>query len=305
MFSGLTLGYFSLNLNTLERRAKHGNLEAKAVYPIRKQGNLLLTTLLLGNVAVNTALSVYLGSLVSGLVAGIIATSMIFLFGEIIPQAAFSRHALWVGSRFAPIMRILILVMLPITYPIAYILDKALGKEMPTLYSKRELMQIVSDLEDSEHSDLDEDEERIVHGALKFSHTTVREVMTPKEQVICYEEHQRLNDEFISNLTETAYSRYPIYSGNPDNIIGILFARDLIAEENDTAISDTETAFERGYLKVRPDEKLDIVLGRMLKRKQHIGIVQTKNQLFLGVISLEDIIEEIIQFEIEDEDERD
>jgi CBS domain containing-hemolysin-like protein len=195
-------------------------------------------------------------------------------------------------------------VMLPVTYPIAYVLDKMLGKEMPTLYSKRELMQIVSDLEDSEHSDIDADEERIVHGALQFSHTTVREIMTPKEQVVSFEEHQRITDEFITSLTESAYSRYPIYSGNPDNIIGVLFARDLIAEEDNTAIKDTEVAFERSFLKVRSDEKLDVVLGRMLKQRQHLAIVMTKNNQFLGVVSLEDIIEEIIQVEIEDEDER-
>lgn len=304
MFSGLTLGYFSLNLNTLERRAKHGNAEAKAIYPIRKQGNLLLTTLLLGNVAVNTALSVYLGSLVSGVVAGITATTLIFLFGEIIPQAAFSRHAMWVGSRFAPLMRLIMYVMLPVTYPIALALDTLLGKEMSTLYSKRELMQIVSDLEESEHSDIDADEERIVHGALQFSHTTVREVMTPKERVITFEEHQRLNQVFIDELSFHAYSRYPVYSGNTENIVGILYARDLIAEADDVSLCDTEEAFDRSFLKVRPQEKLDVVLARMLKQRQHLGIVMTKNSQFLGVVSLEDIIEEIIQLEIEDEDER-
>jgi metal transporter CNNM len=304
MFSGLTLGYFSLNLNTLERRAKHGNAEAKAIFPLRKQGNLLLTTLLLGNVAVNTALSIYLGSIVSGVVAGIIATTLIFVFGEIIPQAAFSRHAMWVGSRFAPLMRLLMFIMLPITYPIAFTLDKLLGKEMSTLYTKRELMQIVSDLEDSEYSDIDADEERIVHGALQFSHTSVREVMTQKERVITFEEHQRLNQDFIDNLSEHSYSRYPVYSGNPDNIVGILYARDLIAEEDDVSLCDTEEAFDRSFLKVKPEEKLDIVLARMLKQRQHLGIVMTKNKQFLGVVSLEDIIEEIIQLEIEDEDER-
>jgi len=303
IFSGLTLGYFSLNLNTLERRAKHGNPEAVAIYPIRKQGNLLLTTLLLGNVGVNTALSVYLGSLISGVLAGIIATALIFLFGEIIPQAAFSRHALWVGSRFAPLMRVIMFFVLPLTYPIAFFLDKLLGKEMPSLYSKRELMQIVSELGESEHSDLDEDEERIVHGALQFSHTSVREVMTPKEKVITFEEHQRLNQEFIDNLTVHAYSRYPVYSGNPENIIGILYARNLISKSQDTALCDTEDAFDRNFLCVRPNEKLDIVLAMMLKRRQHLGLVFSRNKQFLGVISLEDIIEEIIQLEIEDEDE--
>ncbi len=124
LFSGLTLGYFSLNTETLARRAKLGDKEAIAIYPLRKRGNLLLTTLLLGNVGVNTALSIYLGSIASGLVAGIIATGLIFMFGEIIPQAVISRHALWFGSRLAPFIKVIVFVLSPITYPIALMLDK-------------------------------------------------------------------------------------------------------------------------------------------------------------------------------------
>lgn len=305
LFSGLTLGYFSLNLNTLERRAKLGNKEALAIYPIRKQGNLLLTTLLLGNVAVNTALSIYLGSIVSGAIAGVIATSMIFLFGEIIPQAAISRHALWFGSRLAPLMKLLILVMLPITYPIAYLLDKVLGQEMPSLFTRHELMHIISELEDSEHSDLDSDEERIVHGALQFSHTSVREIMSPKENVTTYDENQRINEDFIHDIQESDFSRYPVYSGNQDNIVGILYTKDLIHEEEGVALKETIEAFDKKFLVVRPEEKLDVVLGRMLKQKLHMGIVLSRNKQFLGVVTLEDIIEEIIQFEIKDEGDDD
>lgn len=303
MFSGLTIGYFSLNTNTLIRRAKIGDAQALAILPIRRRGNLLLTTLLLGNVAVNTALSVYLGSLVSGVVAGFAATALIFLFGEIIPQAVISRHALWFGSKLAPIVRVLIFVGLPVTYPIARGLDWLLGEEMPTLYSKHELMEIVSELEDSEHSAIDADEKRIVHGALMFSHTTVREVMTLKENVVCFDEHQRLTDGFLKTLAEESYSRYPIYSGNPDNIVGILYAKDLLHEDENTALKDTEEALDRNFLTIRPTATLDTVLGLMLKRHQHLGIVTSKRGVFMGVITLEDIIEEIIQQEIEDEDD--
>jgi len=301
LFSGLTLGYFSLNLNTLERRAKHGNKEAAAVYPIRKQGNLLLTTLLLGNVAVNSILSVYLGSLVSGVAAGVVATSLIFIFGEILPQATFSRHALWVSSRFAPLMRVIMFVMLPITFPIAFTLNKLLGEEIPSFYSKRELMHIVTELKESELSDVDEDEGRIVHGALQFSHTTVRDIMTPKEKVVMYEKNQRINEDFINHVTDSSFSRYPVYSGNPDNIVGILYSKELLSEEHDTALHQTIEAFDENFLKIRPNEKLDVVLGKMLKQKKHLGVVLSKSQNFLGVVTLEDIIEEIIQFEIEDE----
>lgn len=103
IFSGLTLGYFSLDMHSLKRRAKHGDKDASIIYPIRQKGNQLLATLLFGNVLVNTILSVYLGGIASGLVASILATSLIFLFGEIGPQAIISRHAIWFGSRLTPI----------------------------------------------------------------------------------------------------------------------------------------------------------------------------------------------------------
>jgi metal transporter CNNM len=302
-FSGLTLGYFTLNLQTLRRKAKLGDHAAAKIIPIRRQGNLLLTTLLFGNVAVNSILSVFLSSLATGVIAATVATTLIFLFGEIIPQAAFSRHAMWVGEKAAPFVRVLMVLLYPVTFPIAYMLDRVLGAEMHTLYSKGELMAIVSELEDSEHSPIDADEERIIHGALQFSHMTVREVMTPKEQVALFDENDRLDRELIKELGDHAYSRYPVYSGNPDNIVGILYVKDLLGEDPDIALKHTEDAFDRSYLSVRPDQRLDAVLALMLKKRQHLAIVETKNKQFLGVISLEDIIEEIIQVEIEDEDD--
>jgi len=101
LFSGLTLGFFSLNKDDLERKAELGDKQAKKVYKIRKNGNLLLCTLLIGNVAVNSTLSIFLGSLASGFMAGLIATALIVVFGEIIPQAAFSRYALTLGAQFS------------------------------------------------------------------------------------------------------------------------------------------------------------------------------------------------------------
>ena len=87
MFSGLTLGLMSLDVFTLKRRVKLNDKHAIKVYPLRKKGNLLLCTLLLGNVAVNSTLAIFLGSITAGVVAGIISTSLIVIFGEILPMA--------------------------------------------------------------------------------------------------------------------------------------------------------------------------------------------------------------------------
>ncbi len=303
IFSGLTLAYFSLDIHSLRRRAKAGDPQALVIYPLRARGNLLLTTLILGNVVVNTILSVYLGSLTSGIFASILATTLIFIFGEIGPQALFSRHALAFGSAFAPITRFLIIIFYPIAFPVAYTLDKLLGHAMPTMYSHRELMEIVSEHEDSEHSAIDEDEERIIHGALRFSHLKVREVMTPIEKVVMFDENQTLTDNFFESVNDAGYSRFPIYSSNKTNVVGILFAKDLLTEDENISIKQTEEAFETNIMRIKGGTNLDTVLTAMLKQKRHLAIVEKSNSEAIGVLSLEDIIEEIIQTEIEDEDD--
>ncbi len=305
LFSSLTLGLLSLDAGSLRRRAKHGDKDAAAVFPVRQKGNQLLVTLILGNVVVNTSLSIFLGSNASGLVAGILATGLIVVFGEIIPQAIITRHALYYGARTIWFTKLALFIFYPIAYPLSRLLDLFLGSELPTIYSKSELMEIISEHEDSEHSQIDADEERILHGALQFSHVSVRQVMTMAENVVSFDENQRLSDEFFELVAAHGFSRLPVYSGDKSNIVGVLYAKDLLGEDDDITIKETEDAFEKKYLAVRPDELLDKVLAKMLKRRQHIAIVRTKNEQFLGIISLEDIIEEIIQQEIEDEGDDD
>lgn len=248
-------------------------------------------------------LSVFLGSLISGIFASILATSLIFLFGEILPQAAFSRHAIILGSRMAPLTRLLILIMFPVAFPVAYVLDKLLGHATPAMYSRHEIMQIISEHEESENSPIDADEERIVHGALRFSHLQAREVMTPIDKVSMFDENQRLTREFFTEVSEQGYSRFPVYSGNKTNVVGVLFTKDLLTEDDDIAIKQTEEALETDIMRIKASAYLDAILARMLKKKQHLAIVEKSSGEAIGVISLEDIIEEIIQVEIEDEED--
>lgn len=302
-FSGLNLGLFTYDTQTLKRRAELGDKNAKKIYPLRAKGNQLLTTLLLGNVTVNTILAIYLGTIFDSVFAGFIATAIIFLFGEITPQAVFSRHALLFGAFASPLVRVALFVFYPVAFPIAYILDKALGDEIPRMYSKSELMHIISEHEDSEHSPIDADEERILHGALKFSHRRVEEVMTPIEKVALFEADQKLTKSFFEEVAELGYSRYPIYQNKRSNIIGILYTKDLLIEDENIAIKDTEEAFERKFLRVQAHDLLDTVLARMLKQKRHLAVAYDTGNTCIGVITLEDIIEEILQFEIQDEDD--
>src|SRR6056297_792093 len=240
LFSGLTLGYFTLEPQSLRRRAKAGDRAAAIVLPVRERGNHLLTTLLLGNVAVNSVLAIFLGTLANGVLASVIATAVIFLCGEIIPQSVLSRHALYFGSKAAPLVRTLMWLSAPLTWPIAATLDRVLGQELPSMYSHSELMELVAEHEASEHSPIDADERRIVHGALMFSHTAVREVMTPAEQVIMYDAGQRLDGSLRADMDEHGYSRYPLYQGSREHLVGLLYTKDLITETDSSTLRDTE-----------------------------------------------------------------
>jgi len=299
LFSGLTLGLMSLDTYDLKRKIGIGDKDAQKIYSVRRNGNLLLCTLLLGNVAVNAALSIYLGSIASGLVAGMIATGLILIFGEILPQAVFSRYAIVFGARTIWLVKIFRFIFYPITAPLAWLLDRLLGEEIPTIYTKRELMKIIEEHEESTDSHVDEDEEKIVIGALSFSDKYVYEVMTPRTVVTAIEKSRILSDEAIQKLKEVGKSRIPVYDQRIDNVVGILFLRNLIgADYKDKPV---EQFVETNVFFVNEDKKLDEVFNMFIASKQHLFIVVDEFGGMDGVISIEDILEEIIGTEIVDE----
>ena len=128
LFSGLTLGLMGLDKTGLEIVMESEDpvaaANARIIYPVRKNGNQLLCTLLLGNVAVNALLSILLADKAGGAVGFISSTFLIVIFGEIIPQAACSRYALVVGSKTVPLVKVIMVLVYPIAKPLAFCLDK-------------------------------------------------------------------------------------------------------------------------------------------------------------------------------------
>lgn len=302
LFSGLTLGLLSLDKNELKRKISFGNKEAEKVYAIRKRGNLLLCTLLLGNVGVNSALSIFLGSITSGFAAGLTATGLIVIFGEIIPQATFARHALKVGAKTAWLVSVFIFILFPVCWPIAWVLDKLLGEEMQTIYSKKELMKIIKEHEEVEESDVDADEERIIRGALSYSDETVKNVITPRTMVYALDINLELNKKLLSQIKKEGFSRIPIYEDTMDNIKGILYAKNLINLKPKTKIKDIYR--KEKILIIAKELNLDELLDKFIKSKIHLACVENEYGVFEGVVTLEDIIEEIIRLEIIDETDK-
>jgi len=299
MFSGLTLSLLSLDRNELKRKISLGDRKAEKVYSVRKNGNLLLTTLLLGNVAVNSALAIFLGDLVSGVIAGLVATGLIVIFGEIIPQASFSRYALEIGAKTTWLVKIFIFILFPVAWPIAWVLNRVLGKEIPTVYSKKELIKIVEEHEDLAQSEVDQDEERIIKGALTFSDKKVSQIMTPKKNVFKLKEELVLDGGVIRAIKKKGHTRVPVYNKNSHKITGVLYVKDLIGLDEGLTVG--KISQQRKILRVSQDLKLDELLNEFVKHKVHLAIVENRQQEFIGVTTLEDVIEEVLDIEIMDE----
>lgn len=301
LFSGLTLSLLSLDKNELKRKVSLGDKEAEKVYTVRRRGNLLLCTLLLGNAGVNSAVAILLGGMINGFLAGFLATGLIVIFGEIIPQATFSRYALKIGAKTTGIVKFFIVLLFPICWPIAFFLDKILGDEMATIYSKKELIKIIKEHGGSEHSEVDADEERIIEGALSFSDKNVEQIITPRTMVFALEINRILDKKLLDKIKEEGFARIPVYRNTIDNMVGILYIKDLINIENGIKVGNI--CRKENILIVSRKQKLDQILNLFISSKTHLAIVKDEYQGLEGVVSLEDVIEEILNQEIVDEND--
>ena len=165
IFSGLTIGMFGLSRLRLEIEAEARNENARKVLEVRKNSHLLLSTLLWGNVGINVLLTLLTDSVMAGASAFVFSTVFITLFGEIAPQAYFTRNSLRLGARLSPLVRFYMLLLYPVAKPSALLLDMWLGKETMEFYKERSLGIMLKKHIVSEKSDIDHTEGI---GALNF-----------------------------------------------------------------------------------------------------------------------------------------
>lgn len=165
MFSGLNLALLGGSQLRLEIEAESGNSDAIAVLGLRKNVNRLLTTILWGNVAVNTLLALLMESLATGAIAFAASTVCITFFGEIVPQAYFSRHALRVGALLAPIVRLYMVILWPVAAPSAKLLDWWLGEQGVSWFREEALQQVLRRHAEDDETEVDRTE---AIGAINF-----------------------------------------------------------------------------------------------------------------------------------------
>ncbi|XP_053548433.1 metal transporter CNNM2 isoform X4 [Bombina bombina] len=314
MFSGLNLGLMALDPMELRIVQNCGTEKernyAKRIEPVRRQGNYLLCSLLLGNVLVNTTLTILLDDIAgSGLVAVVVSTIGIVIFGEIVPQAICSRHGLAVGANTIFLTKFFMMTTFPASFPVSKLLDCILGQEIGTVYNREKLLEMLRVTDP--YNDLVKEELNIIQGALELRTKTVEDVMTPLRDCFMIAGDGILDFNTMSEIMESGYTRIPVFEGERSNIVDLLFVKDLaFVDPDDCTPLKTITKFYNHPLHfVFNDTKLDAMLEEFKKGKSHLAIVQRVNNEgegdpfyeVLGIVTLEDVIEEIIKSEILDE----
>ncbi|XP_041960485.1 metal transporter CNNM2 [Alosa sapidissima] len=314
MFSGLNLGLMALDPMELQIVQNCGTEReknfARKIEPVRSQGNYLLCSLLLGNVLVNTTLTILLDDIAgNGLIAVVMSTIGIVIFGEIVPQAICSRHGLAVGANTILLTKFFMLLTFPASYPVSKLLDYLLGQEIGTVYNREKLLEMLRVTDP--YNDLVKEELNIIQGALELRTKTVEDVMTPLRDCFMIPGDAILDFNTMSEVMESGYTRIPVFEGERSNIVDLLFVKDLaFVDPDDCTPLKTITKFYSHQLHfVFNDTKLDAMLEEFKKGKSHLAIVQRVNNEgegdpfyeVLGIVTLEDVIEEIIKSEILDE----
>ncbi|KAN0064658.1 cell agglutination protein Mam3 [Thecaphora frezii] len=309
IFAGLTLGLMGLDMVNLqvlstsgsENERKHA---AKVMKLLEKGRHWVLVVLLLGNVIVNETLPIFLSDFGGGVAAVLSSTLLIVIFGEIVPQSICARYGLAIGAFCAPMVHATMIILAPIAWPTAKLLDWCLGEEHGTTYRKAELKTFVSLHQQVGTENLNEDEVTIIRAVLDLNDKTVKDVMTPIDDVYIMSSDTVLDEEGVAKLVRSGYSRVPVHEpGRPDAIIGMLLVKNLIQYDPEDA--HPVSNFHLTPLpEASPDLTLLDCLNYFQQGRSHMILVSRhpgESRGAMGVVTLEDVIEEMIGEEIVDE----
>lgn len=232
--------------------------------------------------------------------AGLIATLLIVVFGEILPQAWFAPRALTLTARYATLLRLMIIITYPLSKPLQLLLDKLFRNYGRQLHTRNELSLLITEHLGHLDSELDEDEVEFIRGALQLSEKRVREIMMPIKNVYWLEENTVIDEDKLDEIKLKSWSRIPIFNKGLTECRGILMMKDLVDEDfdnNPRKVSDLQL---RQSKTVGSMTALDTLFRKFIAARSHLMPVEREGKI-IGIVTIEDLIEEILGHEIEDE----
>lgn len=300
LISGSEVALFSLSKSQLKKEDKSGYVQI--IQKSLTNPNKLLATILVANSFINIAIVILftqIGNVIfkkitssfwQFIIEVVVATFLILLFGEILPKIYASRNNLTFSKFVIYPLVLLDFVLTPISFPMQK-LSNFIKNKLSFKKQNIDLNQISSALDLTSPDETTKQEQKILKGILSFGNTETKEVMRPRLDIHAYS-NLLSYEEVLKNIVENKFSRIPVYQDDLDNIIGILYVKDLLPFL-DKKDFDWLSAL-RKPLFIPENKKLDDLMQEFQDKKIHLAIVVDEFGGTSGVISLEDVIEEIV-----------
>jgi len=310
-FSASETALFTISKVKALHLAKDGSVSGRLILSMKKDSHRLLTTILIGNNVVNIGASSIATSLAIsqfksnavGIATGIM-TLLILVFGEIFPKSYANNNNVFVARIVVHPLFWFSKLFFPLIY-ILNIIPKLHGKTDPRYgtFTEDELMTMVEVVE--KDGEINAAEKQFITKIFEFDDTSCSEIMTPRADMFVIDISETVD---ISKILQTGFSRIPVIEDSIDNVIGILHVKDLFASFQKACTSNFENPLDIKQILKKPyfipeSKKLDSLLQDFKRNKNHLAVVVDEHGGVAGIVSLEDVLEEIVG-EIIDETDR-
>ncbi|MFW5982104.1 MAG: hemolysin family protein [Halanaerobiaceae bacterium] len=307
-FSGSETALMSVNKIRVKELVSKGDKKAALVNTLLKDNTKLLTTLLIGNNLVNIAASAlatslaifYFGSNGVGIATGIV-TLLVLIFGEIIPKALGSKRSVKFSRTVASYIYWLEKILFPFVAFFSLIIKFFVGQSLSSSLSEEEVRRFVNVSE--KEGVIKEIEKKMINNIFEFDDTMVKEIMVPRIDMVCVNEEMKFTD-FVSIAVEKGYSRIPVYRETIDNISGVIYVKDLLEVLLDPNVVKHDDILLKDFIRpayfIHESKRINELLAEMKKRKVHMSIILDEYGGVSGLVTIEDLLEEIVG-EIQDE----
>lgn len=287
-----------MSISELKRQARSGNKDAAKVYPVRAYGVQLwiLMWAILG--FLTSCLILLLDGLLGPLWTVLINVPLIIVIHAILPWTRRPKPSLHMASIVAPAIEKILRLLYPVLRRLEGLIGRWIQPEpMLLIQSKEELLEILHHNAD-EFDHVSRDELKIAENALLFGEKLVGEYMTPLSAVKFLSINEILTPIVLDEMHDSGHSRFPVYEGDNQNIVGTLFMKDALMG---IATKPVRDVMRQDVYYINEQQDLDHALQAFIKTKHHLFVVVNEFEDVVGVISIEDVIEQIIGKRIADE----
>ncbi len=303
-FSSSETAFIAANRIKMLHLAEKGDKNANIIHKELQHPEKFITTILVGNNIVNVTASVlvtaltlnYFGNMGIAIATGVM-TVVILVFGEIVPKTFATRHADTYSLKIAGLLELLTRILCPVVFiftQITNIVLRILGvkEKIKNPFITEDQIKLLLKV-GVEEGVFERHEQDYIHKVFEFTDEKAKTAMTYKADMVTVENTITL-DTALEKINESGHSRLPVWKDNFDNIIGMIYAKDLLKYRDEELEGMSVEEILRPILTVRSDRKIASIFKELQFRKIQIAVVVDENQKVVGLLSMEDIIEEIV-----------